>query len=88
MTRERRELMRQMEELHMQENAEYELGCGFFSEEISEAFRPSWEKLYEAWAATYGQTAREHDEHVFQKQSEAFDAGRIPWSPCYGCSYM
>lgn len=88
MTRERKELLRQMDELQMQENAEYELGCGYCSQQIQEAFAPYWEALHNKWAATYGQTVKEHDDHVFKKQCEAFDTGRIPWSPCYGCSYM
>ena len=88
MTRERKELQKQMFELEMQEQAEYELGCGYCSREIEEAFHPAWEALHKAWAATYGMTIQEHDQHVFDKQCEAYDAGRIPWSPCYGCSYM
>ena len=88
MTRERKEIQKQMFELEMQEQADYELGCEFFSQEISEAFRPAWNTLYDRWAATYGQTQKEHADYVFQKQCEAFDAGRIPYSPCYGCSYM
>lgn len=88
MTRERKELMRLMEELEMQEQSEYELGCGFFSEEIAEAFRPDWEALHDRWAATYGRTQKEHMDWIFNKQCEAYDAGRIPWSPCYGASIM
>ncbi len=88
MTRERRELMRQMEELHIQENAEYELGCGYCSQEIEEAFHPYWEALYDRWAATYNMTQKEHMDRVFEKQCEAYDMGRIPWSPCYGMSLM
>ena len=88
MTRERKELQKKMCDLEMQERAEYEMGCGFFGQEIQEAFAPAWQKLHEAWAQTYGRTVKEHDDYIFAKQCEAYDAGRIPWSPCYGCSYM
>ena len=88
MTRERKELQRQMKELAMQEQAEYEMGCGFFGHEIEEAFRPNWEALHDKWASTYGRTQEEHMDWIFKKQCEAYDAGRIPWSPCYGISIM
>jgi hypothetical protein len=88
MTRERKEIMRKLDELHAEEQAEYELGCGFFSEEIEKAFRPSYDVLYDAWAATYGRTQKEHSDYVFNKQCEAYDAGRIPWSPYYGMSLI
>lgn len=88
MTRERREIMKEMDELAMQEQAEYELGCGYCSEMIEEAFRPDWEALHDKWAATYGRTQKEHMDWIFHKQCEAYDAGRIPWSPCYGMSVM
>ena len=64
------------------------MGCGFCTEEISNAFAPLWEDIYTRWAATYGQTVKEHDQVVFDRQNEAYEAGRIPWSPCYGMSYM
>ena len=88
MTRQRKEIQKRMFDLEMQQQADYELGCGYCSREIEEAFAPYWNALYEAWAATYGMTVKQHDDHIFKKQSEAYDAGRIPWSPCYGCSYM
>ena len=88
MTRERKELQKRMFDLEMQEQAEYALGCGFGDQEIQEAFTSAWDKLYETWAATYGLSVREHADHIFAKQCEAYDAGRIQFCPCYGCSYM
>lgn len=86
MTRERKELMKKLESLERQKMAEYEMGCGFFLNEIDEAFRPEYEAIYDALAATYGLTRKEHDDYVFNKQCEAYDAGKIQWSPCYGMS--
>ncbi len=84
MTRQRKEIYKEMDQLYREESAEYELGCGFFSKEISEAFAPAWNRLHEKMAATYGMTVKELDDRRFQKQNEAYEAGRIPWSPCYG----
>ena len=86
MTRERKELQKQMFELEMQENAEYELGCGFGSQEISEAFQPAWNDLYDRWAATYGRTIQEHMDYVFAKQEAAL-AGKVPYDICWGSIY-
>lgn len=47
MTRLRKEIRKEMDELYMQEQAEYEMGCGFGTNEIAAAFAPAWEKLYE-----------------------------------------
>lgn len=49
MTRLRKEIRKEMDELYMQEQAEYEMGCGFGTNEIAAAFAPAWEKLYENW---------------------------------------
>jgi hypothetical protein len=84
MTRQRKEIQKKMWELEREECAEYELGCGFFSQEIAEAFRPHWEKLEELWCATYGRTRQEQMDYVFERQNEAYDNGRIPYTPCWG----
>ena len=88
MTRQRKEIQKEMELLEREESAEYAMGCGFGASEVAEAFAPLWEEIYKRWAATYGQTVAEHDKLVFERQNEAYEAGRIPWSPCYGASYM
>lgn len=84
MTRERKEIMKKIDELNANENAEYEMSCGFFTEEIEAAFHPAFEALYDAWAATYGRTQKEHMDYIFDKQNAAYEAGRLPWSPYYG----
>lgn len=40
MTRQRKEIMKEMDILQMQEEAEYEMGCGFGTTEISNVFTP------------------------------------------------
>lgn len=84
MTRQRKEIQKKMDELERMENAEYELGCGMFGNEIATVFAPSWDALNAEWAATYGMTVKQLMDRVFEKQNEAYEAGRIPWSPCYG----
>lgn len=86
MTRERKELLKQMDELQMQENAEYELGCGYCSQQIQEAFAPYWEDLHNKWAATYGRTIQEHMDYVFAKQDAAL-SGKVPYDICWGSIY-
>lgn len=81
MTRQRKEIQKEMDQLMRQEEAEYELGCGFGAESIQEAFQPYWEELHRKWAATYGMTEKELAERVFEKQYEAYKNGRIYWEP-------
>lgn len=83
MTRERKELIKKLERLEMQQAGEYELSCGFCTEEIEKAFHPAFDALYNAWAATYGRTQKEHADYVFNKQNAAYEAGRIQWPPYY-----
>lgn len=84
MTRQRKEIQKRMWELEREEMAENELGCGMFSEQISRAFAPYHQKLQDEWCATYGRTEKEQMDYVFAKLDEAYEAGRIPWSPCWG----
>ena len=61
MTRQRKEILKEMDQLYTQKQAEYELGCGFFGSEIEEAYSPLLDSLYEKLAATYGKTAEEYE---------------------------
>lgn len=79
MTRQRKEIQREMEALYRQEQAEHELGCGFFSKEISEAFAPMWQKLYEKLAATYGKTVGEYEAMCYETHKKIYAAGVIPF---------
>lgn len=87
MTRQRKEIRKEMESLERAEAAEYELSCGFFHEEIERAFFPQRRRLQEKFAATYGKTVKELDERIFEAENEAYEAGRIEWMPCYGMAY-
>lgn len=87
MTRQRKEILRELEELKRAEMAECELSCGFFQEEIEQAFFPYRRRLQEKLAMTYGKTVKELDERIFEAESEAYEAGRIQWAPCYGAAY-
>ena len=78
MTRLRKEIYKEMDELYLQEQAEYEMGCGFFSSEIAAAFEPAWEKLHEKLAATYGLTVQEYDARQYETGNRLLAAGVLP----------
>lgn len=59
MTRQRKEIFEEMEQLYRWEQAEYEMGCGFGVHEIEKLFAPLWDRLYKKLAATYGKTVEE-----------------------------
>lgn len=80
MTRHRKEIQKEMDELYMQEQAEYELGCGFGTSEIASAFAPYWEKLHEKMAATYGKTVQEYEAMQYEAQNRLCSAGVIPFN--------
>lgn len=84
MTRQRKEIQKEMEWLAGMEEADMELGCGFGSRETVEANKSCWDRLYEKMAATYGMTVKELYDRRYEQQMKAYEAGRIPWSPCYG----
>ena len=84
MTRQRKEIIMEAEQLRMERQAEYDIGCGMFDREISDAFAPEFERLYEKWAKTYGMTIAELNTVVYDHQLRAYERGLIPWSPCYG----
>lgn len=80
MTRQRKEIQKQMDELYMQEQAEHELGCGFGTSEIASTFAPYWEELYEKMAATYGKTAQEYEAMQYEIRNRLCSAGVIPFN--------
>lgn len=79
MTRQRKEIQKQMDALYMQEQAEYEMGCGFGQEEISRTFAPLWQKLNEKLSATYGKTVEEYEAMCYEAQEKMYAAGAIPF---------
>lgn len=79
MTRQRKEIRKEMDALYMQEQAEYEMGCGFGTDAISEAFAPLWQKLYEKMAATYGMTCEEYEAMQYGIQNRLSQEGIIPF---------
>lgn len=79
MTRQRKEIQKEMDALCMQEQAEYEMGCGFGTYEIAEAFAPLWQELYEKMAATYGMTADEYEAMQYEMHNTLFEKGIIPF---------
>jgi hypothetical protein len=80
MTRQRKEIQKEMDALYAQEQAEYEMGCGFGSEEISRAFQPEWDRLNEKMAATYGMTAEQYETMGYEVQDRLYEAGVIPFN--------
>ena len=79
MTRQRKEIQKKMEVLSMQEQAEYEMGCGFCTTQIQEIFAPLWQKLYEKLARTYGKTVDEYMTMQYETQEKLYEAGLIPF---------
>ena len=60
MRKERKVLIEKLDELSMQRDAEYEMGCGFGSKEIYEAFAPHFEELETKLANTYNISIEEY----------------------------
>lgn len=79
MTRQRKEIQKEMDALYMQEQAEYEMGCGFGTDAISKNFAPLWQKLYEKMAATYGMTYEEYEAMQYEIQNKICHKGIIPF---------
>lgn len=79
MTRQRKEIQKEMEVLSMQEQAEYEMGCGFCTTQIQETFAPLWQKLYEKLARTYGKTVDEYMTMQYETQEKLYEVGLIPF---------
>lgn len=79
MTRQRKEIQKEMDLLNQQEQAEYEMGCGFGTSEIAGIFAPMWQKLYEKMAATYGKTVEEYEAMQYEVQNKLCAAGIIPF---------
>ena len=79
MTRWRKEVRKKMDALYRQEQAEYEMGCGFGVSEICSVFEPYWEKLNEEMAQTYGKTVEEYEVMLYEAQNDLYFAGAIPF---------
>lgn len=79
MTRQRKEIYKEMEQVRVHEEIEYEMGCGFGTYEIENAFAPLWQRLYEKLAATYGKTAEEYEAMQYEIQYRLCAAGIIPF---------
>ena len=75
MTRQRKEIQKQMEELDRCEQCDMEMGCGFGISEIADAFAPHWNELREKMAATYGKTAEEYEMMCYEIQNRLYSAG-------------
>ena len=80
MRRQRKEILKKMYELDMQEQAEHEMGCGFGTSEIAEAFAPYWQALREKMAATYGMTVDEYDAAQYETADRLYEAGILPYN--------
>ena len=79
MTRERKEIYKEMDKLYQQEQAEFELGCGFCTSEIRYSFEAEWDRLYNKLAATYGKTAQEYESMQYEIQNRLVAAGVFPF---------
>lgn len=79
MTRERKEIHKAIDKLYRQEQAEFELGCGFGTSEISAAFENDWNSLCERLAATYGKTVQEYESMQYEIQNKLVAAGILPF---------
>ena len=66
MRKERKVLIEKLNELGMQRDADYEMGCGFCSKEIYETYAPDFEELETKLAATYGMTLQEYDNKMYE----------------------
>lgn len=66
MRKERKVILDKLEELERQESAEMELGCGFFTNEIHEAFEKASHPLEAQLAATYGMSLSEYNNNMME----------------------
>ncbi len=80
MTRLRKEIHKEMDKLYLQEQAEYEMGCGFCVSEIAAAFETTFGKLYEKLAASYGLTVQEYEARQYEISNKLFAAGVLPFN--------
>lgn len=79
MTRWRKEVIKKIEDLEIQQKAEYEMSCGFFASEIAEAFKRNRDKLEGELAKTYEKTVAEYEEMMYAMQPVLCEAGVIPF---------
>lgn len=79
MRREREEIINKMNLVNDAESAEYEMGCGFATDKISNAFASLQDRLQEKLAATYGKTVKEYEEMCYRIQYKLYSEGKIPF---------
>lgn len=78
MTRWRKEILKKMIELDKDQCAEYEMSCGYFTSEISEAFNKRRDILEDEMAKSYGMTREEYDNMCYENQNYSHIGGEIP----------
>ena len=79
MTRWRKEVVKKIKELEIQQEEEYQISRGLFSSEIAEAFKENRDKLIEELARTYGKTRIEYEEMLYAIQPTLYKVGVIPF---------
>ena len=84
MRKERKVLVDRIDMLNAQWNAELELGCGFFSKVISNAFSGQINELREKLAMTYNMSFAEYEQYVFERMMlgayNADDVSELPFN--------
>ena len=84
MRKERKVLVDKIAMLNAQWDAELELGCGFFSREISNAFSGQINELREKLAMTYDMSFAEYEQYVFERMMlgayNANDVSELPFN--------
>ena len=84
MRKERKVLVDKIAMLNAQLDAELELGCGFFSKEIFNAFSGQINELREKLAMTYDMSFVEYEQYVFERMMlgayNANDVSELPFN--------
>lgn len=84
MRKERKVLVDKIAMLNAQWDAELELGCGFFSKEIFNAFSSQINELEEKLAMTYNMTLAEYEKFTFERMMlgvyNANDVSELPFN--------
>lgn len=81
MRKERKVLIEKLNELSMQRDAEYEMGCGFSSKEIHETFAPYYYEIKTELAKTYNLSLGEYMDREYERMmSDCFRDPDIPFN--------
>lgn len=81
MRKERKVLIEKLNELNMQMDAEYEMGCGFGGKEIQETFAPYFDEIETELAKTYNLSLREYMDREYERMmSDCFRDPDIPFN--------